>query len=200
MSLDGLLRSSCTPRRASVQAQAFAHRSEHELSFAGYSYERRRVRHRVVRPARARRALSEHSPGLERLQLREICALTESSLFLAHVRATSQATIQETNCHPFRHGRWLFVHNGEIQEIEKTRRELLFRIDPRLFPEVQGTTDSEIMFFLALTFGLESEPVEAVQRMAGFVEDVSRANGVADPIWMTLGFKAELYLTAGVPF
>ncbi len=67
--------------------------------------------------------------------------------------------------------------------------EHLFRIDPRYFPEVSGTTDSEVMFFLALTFGLESEPVEAVQRMAGFVEEVSRKNGIADPIWMTLGFS-----------
>jgi glutamine amidotransferase len=45
------------------------------------------------------------------------------------------------------------------------------------------------MFFLALTFGLESEPIEAVQRMAGFVEDVARTNGISDPIWMTLGFS-----------
>jgi glutamine amidotransferase len=105
------------------------------------------------------------------------------------VRATSQATIQETNCHPFRHGRWLFVHNGEILEIETIRRDLLFRIEPRLFPEVQGTTDSEVMFFLALTFGLESDPLGAVQRMAGFVEEVAHKHGVKDPLWMTLGFS-----------
>ncbi|MGH9323104.1 MAG: class II glutamine amidotransferase [Vicinamibacteria bacterium] len=128
-------------------------------------------------------------PAWNDFNLREIAALTNSSLFLAHVRATSQATIQETNCHPFRHGRWLFVHNGEIQEIETLRRELLFRIEPRLFPEVQGTTDSELMFFLALTFGLESDPLGAVQRMAGFVEEVARKHGVKDPVWMTLGFS-----------
>jgi glutamine amidotransferase len=128
-------------------------------------------------------------PAWNDFNLREIATLTESSLFLAHVRATSQATVQETNCHPFRHGRWLFVHNGEILEIEKIRRELLFKIDSRLFPEVQGTTDSEVMFFLALTFGLESDPIGAVQNMAGFVEDVARKNAVTDPLWMTLGFS-----------
>jgi glutamine amidotransferase len=128
-------------------------------------------------------------PAWNDFNLREIAALTESSLFLAHVRATSQATIQETNCHPFRHGRWLFVHNGEIQQIETIRRDLLFRIEPRLFPEVQGTTDSEVMFFLALTFGLENDPLGAVQRMAGFVEEVARKHGVRDPLWMTLGFS-----------
>jgi glutamine amidotransferase len=128
-------------------------------------------------------------PAWNDSNLREIAALTESSLFLAHVRATSQATIQETNCHPFRHGRWLFVHNGEIQGIEKIRRELLFRVEPRLFPEVQGTTDSELMFFLALTFGLESDPIGAVCAMAGFVEDVASKNGIEDPLWMTLGLS-----------
>jgi glutamine amidotransferase len=128
-------------------------------------------------------------PAWNDFNLREICAFVESPLFLAHVRATSQATIQETNCHPFRHGRWLFVHNGEIQEIEKIRRDLLFRIDPQLFPHVQGTTDSEVMFFLALTFGLETDPLGAVQRMAGFVEEAARKHGIADPLWMTLGFS-----------
>ena len=128
-------------------------------------------------------------PAWNDFNLREVCAIIESPLFLAHVRATSQAAIQETNCHPFRHGRWLFVHNGEILEIEKIRRELLFAIDPGLFSEVSGTTDSEVMFYLALTFGLEREPIEAVERMAGFVEEVARRNGVSDPLWMTLGFS-----------
>jgi glutamine amidotransferase len=128
-------------------------------------------------------------PAWNDLNLREICAFVESPLFLAHVRATSQATIQETNCHPFRHGRWLFVHNGEIHQIETLRRELLFHVDPKLFPEVQGTTDSELMFHLALTFGLDSEPIEAIERMAGFIEDVALKNRVADPLWMTLGYS-----------
>ncbi|HXV61987.1 MAG TPA: class II glutamine amidotransferase [Vicinamibacteria bacterium] len=128
-------------------------------------------------------------PAWNDFNLRETCAIVESPLFLAHVRATSQATVQETNCHPFRYGRWLFVHNGEIQEIEKLRRELLFRVDPRLFSNISGTTDSEVMFFLALTFGLESDPVGAVQAMAGFVEEVARKIGVSDPLWMTLGFS-----------
>jgi glutamine amidotransferase len=45
------------------------------------------------------------------------------------------------------------------------------------------------MFYLALTFGLERDPLAAVQKMAGFVEEVARAKGIAEPIWMTLGFS-----------
>jgi predicted glutamine amidotransferase len=46
--------------------------------------------------------------------------------------------VQETNCHPFRHGKWLFVHNGEIFGIEKVRRELLMAVDAALFGETRS--------------------------------------------------------------
>jgi len=126
-------------------------------------------------------------PAWNDFNLRDIAAQIESPLFLAHVRATSQATVQETNSHPFRHGKWLFVHNGEIFEVEKLRRRLLFAVAPELFPHILGTTDSEVMFYLALTFGLESDPLGALARMAGFVEEMGREEGVAESVWMTLG-------------
>ncbi len=68
-------------------------------------------------------------PAWNDFNLRDLAAQIDSHLFLAHVRATSLATVQETNCHPFRHGKWLFVHNGEIFGIEKMRRDLLLAID-----------------------------------------------------------------------
>lgn len=140
---------------------------------------------------------SRPTPGLFRsirpawndFNLRDLAAHIESPLFLAHVRATSQATVQETNCHPFRHKNWLFVHNGEIYQIEKFRKRLIEAISDELFPEVLGTTDSEIMFYLALTFGLESNPYAALTRMAGFVEHVGRAHGVSESLWMSLGLS-----------
>src|SRR5262245_45802584 len=61
-------------------------------------------------------------PAWNDFNLRDVAAHIESPLFVAHVGATSQATVQETNCHPFRYHKWLFVHNGEIFEIEKLRR------------------------------------------------------------------------------
>jgi len=126
-------------------------------------------------------------PAWNDFNLRDLAAHIESPLFLAHVRATSVATVQETNCHPFRHGRWLFVHNGEIEGIERFRRDLLLAVDRRLFNFIQGTTDSELMFYLALTFGLESDPLKAVEQMAGFVETLGNRHDVPDCLCMTLG-------------
>jgi predicted glutamine amidotransferase len=128
-------------------------------------------------------------PAWNDFNLRDLAAQVESGLFLAHVRATSLATVQETNCHPFRHGKWLFVHNGEIFEVEKVRRELVLRIAPELFSSILGTTDSEVLFYLALTFGLERDPLGALERMAGCVESVARAQGVPESLWMTLGIS-----------
>jgi predicted glutamine amidotransferase len=127
-------------------------------------------------------------PAWNDFNLHELAAHIESPLFLAHVRATSMATVQETNCHPFRHGRWLFVHNGEIEEFAPFRRDLYMAVAPHLFNQIQGTTDTELMFYLALTFGLEDDPIGGVERMAGFVEQMARDNGVAQSLWMTLGF------------
>ena len=126
-------------------------------------------------------------PAWNDFNLRDIAAQVESPLFLAHVRATSQATVQETNSHPFRYRHWLFVHNGEIFDIERLRRKLLFAVSPELFPNILGTTDSEVMFYLALTFGLEKDPLGALARMAGLVETVGREEGVTESVWMTLG-------------
>src|SRR4051794_1335492 len=98
------------------------------------------------------------SPAWGNANLRELAAHIKSPLFLAHVRATSGGAIQEANCHPFRHGRRLFAHNGLIEGFEQLRRPLLLAVDPSLFAGVQGSTDSEILFHLALTFGLEDDP------------------------------------------
>lgn len=126
-------------------------------------------------------------PAWNDFNLRDLTENIESHLFLAHVRATSLATVQETNCHPFRYGNWLFVHNGEVFEIEKYHRELLMAVDPKYFGNILGSTDSELMFHLALTYGLETDPTGALMRMAGFVERTAKEKGVAESLWMTLG-------------
>jgi glutamine amidotransferase len=42
------------------------------------------------------------------------------------------------------------------------------------------------MFHLALTFGLEENPVEALERMAGLVEDVGERHGIDDILQMSV--------------
>lgn len=133
-------------------------------------------------------------PAWNDFNLRDLAVNIESSLFLAHVRATSLATVQETNCHPFRYKNWLFVHNGEIFEVEKFRRELLMAVDPKYFENILGSTDSELMFHLALTFGLEQNPIDAMAKMVGFVERIGKKNNVPESVWMTIGLSDGITL------
>jgi len=125
-------------------------------------------------------------PAWSNRNLRELSDHVRSSLFFAHIRATTGTAVQQTNCHPFRHGRWLWMHNGAINEFHQMRRDLALAVDPRLFLEMEGSTDSEMMFFLALTLGLEEDPPGAVARMAGLVERTGREHGVEFPLQMTV--------------
>jgi predicted glutamine amidotransferase len=125
-------------------------------------------------------------PAWNDRNLRELAAGICSPLFFAHIRASTGTAIQETNTHPFRHGRWLWMHNGLVREFPRVRRELVLAVDDSLFPSIEGTTDSEVMFHLALTLGLEDDPVSAVERMVGFVEETGRKHGVDNPIQMTV--------------
>ena len=78
------------------------------------------------------------------------------------------------------------MHNGFIEGYLGLRRELLLAVDPSIFSGIAGTTDSELMFYLALTFGLQEEPLAALERMAGFVEETGRRRGIDQPLQMTV--------------
>ena len=119
--------------------------------------------------------------------LHTLASEISSRLFLAHVRAATGTPVQETNCHPFAHGRWLFVHNGYVEGYERLRRDMMMAVAPDLFGNIRGTTDSEVLFHLALTFGLADDPLGGLERMAGFVEDLGAAAGIAEPLQMTVG-------------
>jgi predicted glutamine amidotransferase len=69
------------------------------------------------------------SPAWSDRNLQDLCAQIRSPLFLAHVRATTGTPVQQTNCHPFRHGRWLLVHNGFIDDYPRLRRDLVLAVD-----------------------------------------------------------------------
>ena len=129
------------------------------------------------------------APAWSDPNLRELAGHIPSPLFLVHVRAAIGSPVQTTNCHPFRHGRWLFVHNGYVERFSQLRRDLMLQVRPDLFSAVQGSTDTEVLFHLALTLGLEDEPLRAMERTVGLVEDVAERHGVADPVQGSFGIS-----------
>jgi len=105
---------------------------------------------------------------------------------LAHVRAAIGSAVQQTNCHPFRHGRWLFMHNGFLGDFDKVKRDLVMAVDPSLYASIEGSSDTEVFFHLALTFGLEDDPPAGVAAAVGLIEEVGKKHGVEEPIQMTV--------------
>ncbi len=144
-------------------------------------------------------------PAWNDRNLRELSGHVTSGLVFAHIRASTGSPVQQTNCHPFRHGSWLWMHNGFIGGFDLVKRDLVLEVDPSFFPGIEGTTDTEVFFNLALTYGLEDDPPAAVARAVGFIEETGRRHGVASPIQMTVATTdgesvwAFRYASTGVP-
>jgi predicted glutamine amidotransferase len=125
-------------------------------------------------------------PAWNDANLHELAGHVRAPLFFAHIRAAIGSAVQQSNCHPFRHGRWLWMHNGFIDGFAAVKRDLVLAVSQPLFPEINGQTDSEVLFYLALTLGLEDDPPGAVARAIGTVEACGRRHGVAHPFQGTI--------------
>jgi glutamine amidotransferase len=130
-------------------------------------------------------------PAWSNENIHAICNQTESGLFMAHIREATTGEVQRSNTHPFKYKNWLFQHNGRVNRFESIRRELEFDISPELYPEVKGNTDSEVLFFLALTYGLESQPKLALERTIHRIDRACRKKGIP------VEFNASLAMSDG---
>jgi predicted glutamine amidotransferase len=111
-----------------------------------------------------------------------------SGLFFAHVRASTGTATTRANCHPFVHGPWLFMHNGQIGGYERIKRRVDMAIPDDLFSDRAGTTDSEAIFLLMLAHGLESDPQAAVARTLAMIEDEMARAQISEPLRFTSAF------------
>lgn len=133
------------------------------------------------------------SPGLYRdfrpawndENLQSLAEQIQAGLFFAHVRASTGTATSRANCHPFRHGRWLFMHNGAIGGFDAIARALDFQIEPGLYRQRGGTTDSETFFYLLLSNGLERDPHDALRRTVARVEAAMAAARIDEPLRLT---------------
>lgn len=109
--------------------------------------------------------------------LRSITHQVKSRLFLAHVRASTGTATSRNNCHPFTHGCWSFMHNGQVGGFDRFRRRADMLIPDDLYPHRKGATDSEALFLIAVSEGLYDDPKGAMQRAVGRLESLSREFG-----------------------
>lgn len=111
----------------------------------------------------------------------KISGVVSSQTVLAHIRNGTQGSNNILNTHPFQYGPWVFAHNGNIKNIDSIKDDLLKVISPKLKRFILGSTDSEIIFFVILSF-IEKEI--SLDKKDIFFKDIK------DPIE-----KALLYIT-----
>ena len=114
--------------------------------------------------------------------LRQLSQHVKSGLFLAHVRATTGTGVSRANCHPFTYGKWSFMHNGQIGNWPLLRRDIESMISKDYYNYRLGTTDSEALFLLALSCGLEKDPVGGIKKAIEKVQILIEAYGATEPL------------------
>jgi len=91
------------------------------------------------------------TPAWNNINLTRLAEKIKSPLVFGHVRATTAGSLSLDNCHPFVHGKLMFMHNGGIAQWELIKRSLQKELPDVAFNMVQGNTDSEWAFALFIS-------------------------------------------------
>ncbi|HEY8427478.1 MAG TPA: class II glutamine amidotransferase [Sandaracinaceae bacterium] len=75
-----------------------------------------------------------------------------SDCVLIHFRRATVGDFRADNTHPFRMRQWLFAHNGTVEGFTAIRDRLLESMPDFLRRNVRGSTDSEHLFHVLLSF------------------------------------------------
>ncbi|MGC9492279.1 class II glutamine amidotransferase [Vibrio genomosp. F10] len=126
--------------------------------------------------------------------LRSLAHHIRSHRFMAHIRSSTGAQVSRANCHPFIIDNWMFMHNGQIGDFESVKFELERQLDKEWYLKKKGSTDSELIFLLALANGLETDPISSLQKTIQMISNTLKAHRISEP------FKASICVSDGNAF
>jgi glutamine amidotransferase len=75
-----------------------------------------------------------------------------SDAVVVHFRSATVGDFRADNTHPFRMRQWLFAHNGTVHGFNAIRERLLESLPDFLGRNIRGSTDSEHVFHVFLSF------------------------------------------------
>ena len=101
-----------------------------------------------------------------------VSGIVSSETVVAHIRRATVGETSVVNSHPFQFGRWVFAHNGEVENFDRIRKQLVGLVAPKLKRYILGDTDSEAIFYLFLT---NLSRVEELHRDGVGIEPVATA-------------------------
>lgn len=88
------------------------------------------------------------TPAWNNQNLLNVSSKVKTDCFFAHVRAATDGGVNNNNCHPFRWGKYLFMHNGGVGGFNKVKRHLRHKLDDEAYEWIKGETDTEHVFAL----------------------------------------------------
>ncbi len=95
-----------------------------------------------------RRPLDERAE----LSIADMTRDLRADALVAHVRIATVGSLRTENTHPFRYRQWLFANTGTIDHFDRLRGRLAESLPQFLQRDVRGETDSELLFYLFLSF------------------------------------------------
>ncbi len=144
-----------------------------------------------------RRPLDER----EEIDLSDSLEGMKTDVLIGHVREPTVGNLRTENTHPFRYRQWLFAQTGTLEGFDQVRDRLLDAQPAFLRPNVRGDTDSELFFYLFLSYlhdegHLNGQHVplatihEALRSALRLVDGVCAEAGLAQP-------RGDILLTNG---
>ncbi len=109
------------------------------------------------------------APAWSNRGMENVAQRLNSSRVFAHIRAASPGLqVQDANCHPFGHGRYQFMHNGDLANFRRFKRRLQNGLSEIAWEGIEGSTDSEHAFavFLDQAGGPQADLAAGAMRSA----------------------------------
>ena len=75
-----------------------------------------------------------------------------ADLVVGHVRNATVGGLRTENTHPFRYRQWMFAQTGTITHFDQIHDRLLASVPEFLRAGIRGDTDSELLFYVFLSF------------------------------------------------
>jgi predicted glutamine amidotransferase len=126
----------------------------------------------------------------EEIDLAEASEDVRSDVLLGHVRHASVGALRTENTHPFRYRSWLWAQTGTIGGFERLRERLLEAQPEFLRRNVRGETDSELFFYLFLSFLHDAGHLEHAHSSFEAIAAALRASvALVDRLSAEEGFK-----------
>lgn len=139
------------------------------------------------------------TPAWASRNLEALAQVTTTERAFAHVRAASPGmAVQETNSHPFHHGRFLFMHNGQVRSFRRIRRRLQQALSDWAWESIEGGTDSEHAFALLLDeVGEPEAELTTAELRAALVRVIARLHALCREVGASDAMALNFALTDG---